>query len=332
MTVHKRFSLAGLLLAGVVLLGASGFHYIEDWPWFDGFYMTIVTMTTVGYEETHPLSGAGKVFNSFLIVAAVMAGAFLLATFTQVMVEFELDKFVGRRRMQRELAKLNNHYIICGAGRVGRTVAREFRSHGVPFVFIETNEQSAQWAQNEGMAVVVGSATREEVLHEARIDHAQGLVAAVASDADNLYIVLTARGLKPDLTIVARASEEEALPKFKRAGATHVVSPYHFVGRRIARLFLRPHVLELIDNAFGSERLDMEIEEVPVAEKSALAGKTLADSEIRQKTGVMVLAVKLGDGRMHFNPAPDVVVHPGDCLIAIGAADHLEKLESLANS
>jgi voltage-gated potassium channel len=234
--------------------------------------------------------------------------------------------------MQRELAKLNNHYIICGAGRVGRTVAREFRSHGVPFVFIETNEQRAQWAQNEGMAVVVGSATREEVLHEARISHAQGLVAAVASDADNLYIVLTARGMKPDLRIVARASEEEALPKFKRAGATHVVSPYHFVGRRIARLFLRPHVLELIDNAFGSERLDMEIEEVPVAEKSALAGKTLADAEIRQKTGVMVLAVKLGDGRMHFNPAPDVVVHPGDCLIAIGSATHLEKLASLANS
>lgn len=224
MTVRKRFLLAGLLLVGVVLFGASGFHYIEGWPWFDGFYMTIVTMTTVGYEETHPLSGASKVLNSFLIVAAV------------------------------------------------------------------------------------------------------------ASDADNLYIVLTARGMKPDLTIVARASEEEALPKFKRAGATHVVSPYHFVGRRIARLFLRPHVLELIDNAFGSERLDMEIEEVPVAEKSALAGKTLADSEIRQKTGVMVLAVKLGDGRMHFNPAPDVVIHTGDCLIAIGAADHLEKLASLANS
>ena len=184
MTVRKRFLLAGLLLVGVVLLGASGFHYIEGWPWFDGFYMTIVTMTTVGYEETHPLSGAGKVFNSFLIVAAVMAGAFLLATFTQVMVEFELDKFVGRRRMQRELAKLNNHYIICGAGRVGRSVAREFRAHKVPFVFIETNDQSAQSAQDEGMTVVVGSATREEVLHGARIDHAQGLVAAVASDAD----------------------------------------------------------------------------------------------------------------------------------------------------
>jgi voltage-gated potassium channel len=311
-------------------VGAIGFHLIEGWGWFDGLYMTVITMTTVGYGEIHPLSHEGRIFNVFLILSAVMAGALLLATATQAMLEFELGSFLGRRRLEREIEKLRGHYIICGAGRVGRTVARELRAHNIPCLIIEIDAQRADWALKEGIPVLIGSGTTEESLKQARIDHAKGLVAAVTSDADNLYIVLTASGLRPGIPLIARASEEEAIPKLKRAGATHVLSPYQFVGHRIVQLVLRPHVLDFIDSAFGSERMDIQIEEIRIADRSALAGKTIEGSEIRKKTGVMVVALKKSDGAMSFSPPPDEVLHAGDHLIAIGSANNLEKLEALA--
>lgn len=331
MSTHGRVRLALTLIAVVVFAGAAGFHYIEGWPWFDGLYMTLITMTTVGYGETHPLSPAGKVFNTFLILGAVMAGGFLVATFTQAMLEFELRNFLGRRRMEREIQKLKDHYIICGAGRVGRTVAQEFRQHNVPCVIIEKDPARAQWALDENYLLIIGDGHTEEVLQQARIHQAKGLVAAVTSDGDNLYIVLTARGMNPDMQIIARAAEEQAAPKLIRAGASQVVSPYHFVGRRIAHLLLRPHVLDLMEAAFGHQ-LDMQIEEVKVPEGSALAGKTLSDIDLRKTTGVLVLALKRADGAMNVNPEPTAVLRPGDHLIAIGSAEHLRKLESLAGA
>lgn len=332
MTILTRLRVALLLIAGVLLTGVAGFHYIEGWSWFDGLYMTLITMTTVGYGETHPLSPAGKVFNTFLIVAAVMSGGFLVASFTHAMLEFEFSQFFGRRRMEREIAKLRDHYIICGAGRVGRTVVRELRARGMPCLVIEVDSARAQWALDDEIPVLIGSGHTEDVLRRARIAAAKGLVAAVTSDAENLYIVLTARGLNPDLKIIARASEEEAKPKLLQAGANEVVSPYHFVGRRIAHILLRPHVIDFIETAVGIERLDIQIEEVPVPEGSPLVGKTLGSADIRQSTGVLILALKRADGTMSFNPTPDAVIQSGDCLIAIGATDHLEKLESLARS
>ena len=330
--VRHRLRLAFLLILGVLVIGATGFHFIEDWSWFDGLYMTLITLTTIGYGEVHPLTLPGKVFNVGLIVMAVLTGGFLVATFTQAMLEFELGRVMGRRRMEREIAKLSGHYIICGAGRVGRTVAREFRAREIQFVIIEKERAPAQWAFDEGMPIVVGSASQEDVLERARIRQAEGLVAAVTSDAENLYIVLTARGMCPNLKIIARASEDDATAKLMRAGATQVVSPYKFVGHRIAQLLLRPNVLDFIDTAFGSERLDMQIEEVLVPQGSPLANRTIADSEIRQKCGVLVLALKRADGSLNFNPAPDDTIRAGDHLIAIGAADHLEKLETLVSS
>ena len=329
MNIRHRIYLALALLCLVSLVGTAGFHYIEGWPWFDGYYMTITTMSTVGYGEIHPLSHAGRLFNTFLILAAVMTGGFTIATFTQALLEFEIGKVFGRRRMERELAKLSGHYIICGAGRVGRTVARELRAHGESCVIIERDPQRAEWALDEKFPVIVGDASRDEKLQAAHIDKARGFVAAVSSDAENLYIVLTARSLRPDLKIIARASEEEATSKLFRAGASEVLSPYHFVGHRIAQLFLRPNVLDFIDTAFGTERLDIEIGEVPVLGHSPLVGKTLADSAIRQQAGVMVLGVKRADGTMTFNPPSDALIHAGDCLIVIGGDEQLKKLEAI---
>lgn len=332
MKIPGRIRLALVLLAGVVVLGTAGFHYIEGWPWFDGFYMTITTMTTVGYGEIHPLSHIGRVFNSFLILASVVAGGFTIAAITQALLEFEFGKVFGRRRMERELAKLSGHYIICGAGRVGRTVARELRARGQSCVIIEREAARADWAEDEKIPVIIGNASSEENLRKARIESARGLVAAVSSDAENLYIVLTARGFRADLKIIARASEEEATSKLLRAGASQVLSPYYFIGHRIAQLLLRPNVLDFIDTAFGTERLDIEIGEVRVHDRSALVGKTLGNSAIRQRAGVIVLSVKGGDGTMTFNPPPETVIHADDCLIVVGGDEQLKKLEALAGA
>ena len=330
MDLKLRLLMALLLIVVVCAIGAIGFHLIEGWNWFDGLYMTVITMTTVGYGEIRPLTHEGRIFNIFLILSSVTAGGLLLATATQALLEFELGSFMGRRRLEKEIEKLHGHYIICGAGRVGRTVAREFRTHKIPCLIIEIDAQRADWAIKEGIPVLIGSGATEESLKQARIDQAKGLVAAVTSDADNLYIVLTASGMRPDLPIIARASEEEAIPKLRRAGATQVLSPYQFIGHRIVQLVLRPHVLDFIDSAFGSQRMDIQIEEIRIPDNSNLAGKTLEGAEIRKKTGVMVVALKKIDGSMTFSPAPEEILCAGDHLIAIGSAGDLEKLETLA--
>jgi voltage-gated potassium channel len=332
MSTRLRLRLAVISLSIVVAAGTIGFHVIERWSWFDGFYMTLTTMTTIGYGEIHPLSHVGRIFNSFLIVASVLAAGFTIGTLSQSLLEFEFGKAFGRRRMEREIAKLSGHYIVCGAGRVGRTVTRALKARGQNCVLIEKDPGRAHWAELEKIPVIVGNASSEENLAKARIDRAMGLVAAVSSDPENLYIVLTARGMRPDLKIIARASEEEATSKLMRAGASQVLSPYFFIGNRIAQLLLRPNVLDFIDTAIGTERLDIEIGEVRVSPGSELSGKSFADSAIREQAGVIVLAVKDAAGAMTFNPAPTAQIRPGDCLIVIGGDAQLRKLEALAGA
>jgi len=320
-------------VGAILLVGTAGFHWIEGWPWFDGLYMTLTTLTTIGYQELHPLSPAGRLFNTFLIIVGVSSLFFLIGAFTQAMIEFELGTFFGRRRLERQISKLEGHYIICGAGRVGRSAAREFRARPVPFVIIERDENRVRWAAAEEMLVLIGDATRDEILRAARIEKAKGLIAAVATDAENLYIVLTARGLHPTLPIIARASEEDAADKLRKAGATEVVSPYHVIGRRIAMSLLRPHVLDFIDVAttlFGAEDLDLQIEQVLVSDRSSLSGKTLEDSGIRRHTGVIILALRKVDGQMHFNPSAGSRIQGGDHLIAMGQPNDLKQLEAMA--
>jgi voltage-gated potassium channel len=331
--LYSRIKLGVTLLGVLLIAGAAGFHWIEGWPWFDGLYMTLTTFTTVGYQEIHPLSPAGRVFNAAVIILGVSALFFLIGTLTQAMIEFELGSFFGRRRLERQISKLEGHYIICGAGRVGRSAAREFHARPVPFVIIEREESKVKWAFEEDMLVLVGDATREETLRTARIEKAKGLIAAVATDADNLYIVLTARGLHPTLKIIARASEEDAADKLRKAGATEVVSPYHVIGRRIAMTLLRPHVLDFIDVAttlFGGEDLDLQIEQILVSERSPLSGMTLGESGIRRDTGVIILALRKGDGKMQFNPSAGSRIEGGDHLIAMGQPNDLKQLEAMA--
>jgi len=321
------FLAAALLL--VIAVGTAGFHYIEGWPWFDGFYMVITTLTTIGYQETHPLSHAGRVFNLMIIMGGVALVFLVIGSLTQALLEFELQNFFGRRRMERDIGRLADHYIICGAGRVGRSAARELARRPVPFVILESNEAKAQKYAAENWLLLVGDATQEQTLRDARIEYARGLVAATTTDATNLYIVLTARGLNPKLRIIARASEEKAEKHLLTAGADSVVSPYIFAGQRIAQSFLRPHVVSFLDSATTHLGMDLEIGQVAIAPRSPFAGMTIESSRIRQDRGVIVLAIKRESG-MRFNPAPDDRIESGDFLIAMGEPQQLRELEQMA--
>jgi voltage-gated potassium channel len=328
MKVFRNLKLIGGALAVVTLIGMAGFHYIEGWPWFDGFYMVVTTFSTIGYQEVHPLSHAGRMFNVGLILAGVSLVFLGIGSLTQALLEFSLRKFFGRRRMERDIERLKDHYIICGAGRVGRSAARELARRPAPFVIVEQNETKAARFANDWL-MLVADATQEQTLRQVHIERARGLVAATTTDATNLYIVLTARNLNPHLKIIARASEEDAEKHLLKAGADSVVSPYLFAGQRIAQTFLRPHVVSFLDTATTHLGMDLEIGEIQVGTHSEFAGKTVGSSRLRQERGIIILAIKRENG-MHFNPSPEDPIAPGDCLIAMGQPAQLRQLEKAA--
>src|SRR5215831_2849045 len=298
----RNVSIALLVLT---VAGTAGFHYIERWSWFDSFYMVVITLSTVGYQEVHPLSHAGRIFNIALIVAGVTLVFFIIGALAQALLEFELIKVFGRRRMEREVANLRDHYIVCGAGRVGASVAHELARKPCPFVVIETEEKSLAELDSKWLALV-GDAASEKTLREAGIERARGLVAATTTDATNIYIVLTARSLNPRLKIIARASDETAQKHLKTAGADVVISPYAAAGHRIAQSFLRPNVLDFLDIATArSGTLEMVIEEIRVAAQSSLAQSTVGSSRIHHEFGIMILAIRRSNGEICFNPHAD---------------------------
>ena len=311
--------------------GTAGFHFIEHWSWFDSFYMVITTFTTIGYQEVHPLSHAGRVFNSFLIVSGVGLVFVMIGALTQALLEFELVKLFGKRRMEREVAGLRNHYIICGAGRVGTSVAQELARKPCPFVVIE-NEAKSVAELDPKWLVMIGDAASEKTLHDAGIHNALGLVAATTTDATNIYIVLTARSLNPNLKIIARASEERAQKHLRTAGADVVISPYAAAGHRIAQSFLRPKVLDFLDIATARNgTFEMIIEEIRVTQGSALAHATVGSSGIHHQFGIMILAIRRADGETRFNPVAQDTLRAGDYLIAMGEPAQLAKLEAIAS-
>src|SRR6516225_10195720 len=273
-----------ILLVLLVIVGIAGFHLIEGWSFFDGFYMVLTTITSIGYGEIHPLSQAGRLWNSFVIILGVGLVLLLVGGASRTLLEFELQSVFGRRRVEREISRLTGHYIICGAGRVGRSAARELARRPVPFVIVDHDDVKAAHYSQEWL-VLVGDATQEQTLRDVHIERARGLVAATTTDATNLYIILTARGLNPKLKIIARASEEDAEKHLLTAGADSIVSPYSFAGQRIAQTFLRPHVVSFLDTATTHLGMDLEIGEICVHPESSFAGKTIETSRIRQERG-----------------------------------------------
>jgi len=319
-----------LLCVGII--GTAGFHYIEHWSWFDGFYMVLTTLTTIGYGEVHPLSPVGRYFNVAIILAGVGLVFLILGALGQALLEFEFNNLFGRRRMEREIGRLSGHYIICGAGRVGRAVARQLESKPAQFVILESDEVKAARIHAEtNWLVVHADATLEAQLLAVRIDQAAGLVAATTTDATNTYVVLTARSLNPTLKIIARASEEGAEKHMRTAGADQVVSPYGFAGFRIAEAFLRPNVITFIEVALQrSSELGLELEELTIDPSSAYVGQSLRSSGIRRDLGITVLAIKREGEAMKYSPAPDALLDAGHHLIVMGEPSKLRELEALA--
>lgn len=325
---------AGLVVALLITLigvGTVGFHYVQGWDWFKSLYTTLMTVSTIGAGPESELSRRGEIFNVILILLGVATVGFAIGTLTKAMLEFELGSFFGRRRMEKELSALKGHFIVCGMGRVGRRVASEVAARKYPLVVIERDPARAAWALERGYPVIIGDAASEAVLRKARIESARALASAVTSDAQNVYIVLTARGISPGIPIVARASEEDAESKLLRAGATTVVSPYSYAGQRMARTLTSPYVQRFIDMALSSlSETNLEIEECQVGNDSKLAGKTLEEADIRVRFGLIVLAIRHQDGQLEFNPDLGQSITAGDYLILMGNSQNLRQLESQA--
>lgn len=329
-TRNLRISL--IFLIGLLFIGTAGYIVIEDWTFIDSLYMTVITVSTVGFREVFRLSPAGQLFTIFLIVFGVSFIAYGAGSVVQFMVEGQLRSILGRRKLEKQISKLKNHYIICGYGRIGTHICREFESKPVPFVVVENEPHKVEKLSNEATLFVDGDATVDDTLIKAGIRSAKGLITAVTSDTANVYITLTARGLNPDLFILARASEEASETKLKRAGASKVISPYVMGAARMAQAILRPSVVDFIEIATAGKNYELQLEESRVASDSILVGKNLIDSGIKKDLGIIIVGIKKDDGQMHFNPSAETIIDGGDVLITLGEPAAIENLETMATS
>jgi voltage-gated potassium channel len=318
-----------VLLSLVLLLGTAGYMVIEGWRFLDALYMTVITITTVGYGEIGTVSEAGRVFTVFLIFAGMGIMAYTLGIVAQIMVEFRVRDLIGRRKLGIKLRHMKDHYILCGYGRIGAVIAHELKSNGIPLLVIDQDPDSKERLRHNDIPYIIDDATNEDVLAEAGIMRARGLVTVVLSDADNLFITMTARGLNPKLFILSRADQEATEKKLMRAGANKVVMPYLIGGLRMVHTILRPAVTDFFDFAMQDKSIELKMEELQVQEKSKLNGVRLMDSGIRQEMNVIIVAIRDKEGNMSFNPSSDVAMEAGTTLIALGPIGDLEKLSRI---
>jgi len=322
-----RYALVAIVVA--VALGTLGFHLLEGWTLPDSLYVTLQTLTTVGYGDVTPQTVAGRAFASLYMFVGVGVVLYVLTSSVQTIVQSEMIAAFGERRRQREMSKLQDHFIICGAGRVGSRIIDQMQTARVPFVVIETNEPKVTELLESGVQVLVKDATLEESLREAGVERARGLAACLPDDAENVYVVLTARGLNPNLHIVARAVEEQAEEKLIRAGANRVVAPTIIGSHRMAQALMKPAVADFMDS-IAAENLDLGFEQLEVMPGSVYAGRKLRFTNIRSELDVVIVAMRRKSGDMIFNPSGDAIIEAGDILIAIGKAESLAELSALA--
>jgi voltage-gated potassium channel len=326
-SVARRLTFLGLAVLLVLLGGTAGFMIVEDYSFFDAFYMSLITITTVGYAEVRPLGQAGRVFNSGLLFVGVTMLFLGIGLVTQIVIQLELGELFEKRRMKRQIDNLKDHYIISGLGRVGRGAAVEIKQAGLPFVVIDRNPERIAEAARSGMLAMEADSTLDQTLVDAGIARARGLVAALATDADNLFLILSAKTLNPLLNVAARAGEEGAEQKLRRAGADTVFAPYLHTGHRLAQSLIRPHVLQFLDFATQNTGLNVVIEQLRVAERSEFDSTSLKQMQVRRDTGVIVLAIRRAAGEMLFNPPADAVIKGGDFLVVMGESGNLRRLE-----
>ena len=327
----KRLLTVAGLLAVVLGIGTVGFVVVSGYPVFDAFYMALITITTVGYFEVHELDRAGRIFNSFLLMFGVGVMFYAIGVITQTVLEAEFSDYFSQRRIKKMIEQLQDHYIVCGFDRVGRGAAGELKRSGVPFLVMDRNEERIERAIKAGFLAVHADCTQDELLIEAGVRRARGLIAALATDADNLFLILSAKSLNPGIKVSARVGEDASESKMRRAGADAVFMPYSITGFRLAQSILRPHVFEFMDitASTGGMGLNVGIEQVEIVPGSGLASRSLKDLQIRRELGVIVLAIRRAGGLMEFNPPADASIEAGDHLIVMGSYNDVRKLENL---
>ncbi len=337
MSSHLRFIIAAALILCVIFGGVLGFMFIEGWSFSDSLYMTMITLTTVGFNEVHPLSETGRHFTILFLIISIGTVGYSITTVISFLFEGHFAKAMKERRMERTLKRIKNHYIICGCGDIGREVALEFQRVGEKFVVVDKVPESSELGDDTSILFVTGDAVEESVLKEAGIERAKGLIAALPEDTANVFVALTARQMNPDLKIVSNASDELTKRKMLKAGADRVIAPYQIAGRRIASTILRPSVVNFLDVFVDGGDISMRIEEFVIGPSSSLAGKSLQDANIGQNTGVVVLGIMSGDGNARTEASGTfqlsaVRIRAGDVLIAMGSEEQLKSLEEFVKT
>ena len=326
---HLKFCI--LLLILVILLGVSGYMTIEHWEFLDALYMTVTTLTTVGYGEVHEMSNLGRTFTILFIIIGVVYFLYSAGAVVQFMVEGQIRTILGRRSLDKKIDRLKNHYIVCGYGRIGKTLCTILKRKAVDLVVIEKDQDLIPVMVEDKIFYISGDAEDETNLIKAGIQRAKGLIAVLATDTDNVFLVLTARQLNPDLYIMANASRNESKPKLLAAGANRVELPYDMGAVSMAQRIIRPTVTNFLNLAFAQKRKDIQMEEIPVSSSSELVNVMLKDSGIRQQFNLIIIAVKKSDDSMLFNPSFEAVIESGDTVIAVGQEKNLKKLEKILN-
>ncbi|OEU74206.1 MAG: potassium transporter TrkA [Desulfuromonadales bacterium C00003068] len=318
-------------LVSILLFGTVSYHNIEHWSYIDALYMTVITLSTVGFREVHQLSEAGQIFTIIIIVFGTGVVAYAAGSVIQLIVQGQFRQILGRKKLLQKISNLENHYIICGYGRIGNFICHEFQAKPVPFVVVENNPELCEKLLEDGIFFIHGDATDDDTLIKAGITRANGLITAVTSDTANVYITLTARGLNPDLFILARSGEKSTEKKLIRAGASKVVSPYTIGANRMAQAILRPSVMDFIEIATAHQNLELQIEEICIHSSSNLVNQTLMSSDIRKELDIIIVAIKkLDTEKMLFNPSSQSLMEDGDTLITLGDPIAIKNLEKRA--
>jgi voltage-gated potassium channel len=328
--IQKELMAGALALGFIFLIGTLWYCLVEGWSWEDAAYMTVITLATVGYGETHPLGSRGRLFTIALILMGVVNIGYIVNRFTAAVIEGYFLEGIRLRQQRRLMESLSGHYIICGFSRTGRQIAKEFHSEGVPFVIIDSEFESVQKAQEIGYTVFQGDATLDDTLFKVGIDRAVCIVAALPSDAENLYTVLSAKTLNPEIRAIARASTEESLQKLQRGGADAVISPYITGGKRMAAAALRPQILDFVDGILSGADRQLYMEEFLLdPDRCPFVGQTLQKAKLRSQSGALVLAIRRLDGTLIGGPTGDTILMSGDTLICMGTAEQLQGLNQI---
>jgi len=325
---YPKLLISLFLLIITMAFGTGGYVIFEGMPLFEAFYMTLITISTVGFSEVRPLSDVGRWITIIIIILGISLLTYTLGQVARIFVEGELRKILGRRKLEKQIASLKDHYIICGYGRIGTIIARELLATNFSIVVIDQDPERIEALEASNILYLCRDATSDEALVEAGLERATGLITAVSSDANNVFISLSARELRPDIFILARASDQSNESKLLRAGATKVVCPYQIGGKRMAEIIHKPTVMDFLEQAMVNEELDLQIEEARINEGSVVEGASVRGSRLRQKYGVIIVAIKRTCGKMLFNPGPEEIFLVGDVLVVIGKKTELLKMNS----